>query len=78
MAVEELGLDLVGHEQEEDVGDGGGVREVGGGFEGVGRGAGAVGVVWVGDEDFGRVSEGVGGEGVAEVEGCGVGVRFQC
>lgn len=30
VAVEELGLDLVGDQQEQDVGDGGGVREVGG------------------------------------------------
>ncbi len=55
-----MGLDLVGDEQEEDVGDGGGVREVGGGGEGVGGGAGGVGVRRVGDEDFGGGGEGVG------------------
>lgn len=55
-----MGLDLVRDEQEEDVGDGGGVREVGGGGEGVGGGAGGVGVRRVGDEDFGGGGEGVG------------------
>lgn len=57
LRVEEVRLDLVRHEQEEDVGYGGGVREVAGLVEGVGRRLGRVGVGGVGDEDFGRVAE---------------------